>query len=172
MNFIWKCLTGRAKPEQIDDYVEDWHKNPNTALILSEYLGMSHEEYTKWVLNPPVLYTILDNRRNSNVYEYRLALINHVLMSQHLKNMPLSLNVKSNDEWVILYHPTEPPIKDLPTDSAWVVATFCFANNELSIVNDNKAIISYPIDRIDRDILATVLEVLINQKMPKFLQTP
>ena len=48
MNFINNCLYGLTDIEEIDDYVEAWH-NGQSNLKLSDYLGMTQDEYEAWI---------------------------------------------------------------------------------------------------------------------------
>lgn len=45
--FIDLCLSGEARAEQIDDYVEYWHTH-DTGNTLKEFLGMTDLEYAEW----------------------------------------------------------------------------------------------------------------------------
>lgn len=59
--FIDLCLTGHALPEDIDDFVEQWHDSDST-LPLSEYLGLSSDEYESWLHAPDTLNLIITAR--------------------------------------------------------------------------------------------------------------
>jgi len=45
--FIDLCLSGRAFVDEIDDYVDRWHKG-GTGLPLHEFLGLTRPEYSLW----------------------------------------------------------------------------------------------------------------------------
>jgi hypothetical protein len=60
--FIERYLTGEARPEEIDDYVDTWHNSPD-GLELHEFLGMSKEEYALWLRNPDALPDIARARK-------------------------------------------------------------------------------------------------------------
>lgn len=62
MNFIQACLKGEAKPEDIDDWVEKWHKSQSKS-ALHQWLGMTLSEYMDWVGNPNSLQNIIDNAK-------------------------------------------------------------------------------------------------------------
>jgi hypothetical protein len=66
MNFIRKVINGQAKPEDIDKYVHDWHCDMNTALTISEYLGMTDKEYKRWVENPEALQAIIEEHKHGD----------------------------------------------------------------------------------------------------------
>jgi hypothetical protein len=56
------CVTA----EQADDYVEAWHESgEEETRSLSEYLGMTEEEYGIWVITPRALPAILAARRTN-----------------------------------------------------------------------------------------------------------
>ena len=60
--FLGLYLQGKALADDIDDYVEQWHRNPGKVTIY-EYLGMSQEEYALWVYEPEILPHIALARR-------------------------------------------------------------------------------------------------------------
>lgn len=62
-NFIDKCLNGDALPEEIDDYIDTWHKG-GTGMELHHFLGMTEEEYQAWLFEPDILAFIITGRRN------------------------------------------------------------------------------------------------------------
>lgn len=60
--FIGKCIAGKAKPEDIDYYIEKWGAS-NTPTPLYQYLGMSWEEFEGWMLHAEELENIIDSKR-------------------------------------------------------------------------------------------------------------
>jgi len=60
--FIDLCLRGKARPAEIDDFVDLWHES-ESALPLHEFLGMTSEEYSAWVQNPDLLPHIITDHR-------------------------------------------------------------------------------------------------------------
>jgi len=62
--FIERYLIEEARPEEIDDYVDTWHSNPD-GLELHEFLGMSKEEYELWLRNPDALPDIARARKQN-----------------------------------------------------------------------------------------------------------
>ena len=56
--FVAACLEHRAEPAQIDDFVDLWHHS-ETDETLSEFLGMTPDEYALWVERPESLGYIL-----------------------------------------------------------------------------------------------------------------
>lgn len=80
-NFIALALAGEAMPDEIDDYVDDWHNNPGD-LALHEFLGMDRAEYALWLRAPDALPLIVASRKlgksleviaNDNIREMRRA---------------------------------------------------------------------------------------------------
>ncbi len=59
--YIGHALSGED-PGDIDDWVEQWHKG-QSRLELHEYLGMTLEEYSNWVLAPDALQHIIATRK-------------------------------------------------------------------------------------------------------------
>lgn len=64
MTFIEAVKQGKAKPEDIDDWVDKWHGLEcwRTDTPLHEYLGLTWEEYGEWVRDPDAIYRILEVR--------------------------------------------------------------------------------------------------------------
>jgi hypothetical protein len=62
LTFIELCLQGDCEPEEIDDFVDEWHDN-QIDIPLSKFLGMTAEEYEKWLVNSNLLLMILEARR-------------------------------------------------------------------------------------------------------------
>lgn len=62
-NFIDLCLSGERLPEEIDDFVDEWHEQA-PAIPLYEFLGMTKAEYNLWVVDSSVLHFVLDARHS------------------------------------------------------------------------------------------------------------
>ena len=60
-NFINLCSNGDALPEEIDNFIEAWHKSSSTT-DLHDYLGMTWEEYSAWAIDKSVLNIIITAR--------------------------------------------------------------------------------------------------------------
>lgn len=61
--FIDLCLAGKVQPDDIDDFVAAWHDGASSKDIW-DFLGMSRDEYGRWMQNPTTLTDILDERRS------------------------------------------------------------------------------------------------------------
>jgi hypothetical protein len=62
-DFISLCIAGKARPQQIDNFVEQWHKGAlGRDKELAESLGMSAQEYAQWVRDPAALDGIIAAR--------------------------------------------------------------------------------------------------------------
>jgi hypothetical protein len=59
--FIDLCVEGQVLPEEIDDYVDEWHESDSDESIY-DYLGMSQQEYRLWVHDPDILPFIITAR--------------------------------------------------------------------------------------------------------------
>ena len=62
-SFIQLCLKGERLPEEIDDFVDEWHAQAPNA-TLHRFLGMTKFEYNLWVVDASVLHFILDARHS------------------------------------------------------------------------------------------------------------
>lgn len=62
--FLSEYLAGNATLEDIDDYIEIWHTDPvGEGIELYNFLGLTWNEYTAWVMNPNVLKDICESHR-------------------------------------------------------------------------------------------------------------
>ncbi|WP_018620102.1 hypothetical protein [Spirosoma luteum] len=61
-NFIQDCLVGDALPDEIDDYIDQWHDG-DFEIPLHAYLGMSWDEYAIWIESPNSLVYIVAARK-------------------------------------------------------------------------------------------------------------
>ena len=50
-SFMDLCLQGKAIPDEIDEYVAEWHRQEGDQAVIS-YLGMTSEEYQLFVRHP------------------------------------------------------------------------------------------------------------------------
>lgn len=64
-SFIELALCGEVLADEIDDFVEAWHKSESN-LEIQEFLGMSIEEYSLWVSDPDSIATILSARHRGS----------------------------------------------------------------------------------------------------------
>ncbi len=53
-SFVELHIEGRVLPDEIDNFIEDWHNSDNEK-SLSEFLGFTEEEYNLWIKNPLAL---------------------------------------------------------------------------------------------------------------------
>jgi hypothetical protein len=60
--FMDRYLAGEVEPDTIDDVVDEWHRG-TSPLPLSEYLGMTHEEYADWLQHADALPRLREERR-------------------------------------------------------------------------------------------------------------
>ncbi len=60
-SFIDKCARGEALLEEVDEYLERWHRS-SSAETIAEFLGMNDDEYSYWVRDPDVLPYIVTAR--------------------------------------------------------------------------------------------------------------
>lgn len=72
MTFIDKCVVGLAKPEDIYDYIDMWHKSLDDNGLLSVFIGMTETEYALWVETVKIPYMV----RSSDQEYYRFGALN------------------------------------------------------------------------------------------------
>ena len=62
--FLELLLRGKVAADEIDDFIDRWHEAP-AGQELPEYLGMTEQEYARWVRRPDSLAEIVKSRRTS-----------------------------------------------------------------------------------------------------------
>lgn len=60
--FIDLCLSGEASMNDIDDFVDAWHDGA-CKVSMRECLGMSEQEYARWINDPRELSRIIASRK-------------------------------------------------------------------------------------------------------------
>jgi len=60
--FIEQCLAGEATVADIDDAIDHWHDG-DSQLELHEFLGMTLDEYAKWIKNPGYLNQLISSKQ-------------------------------------------------------------------------------------------------------------
>ncbi|MCW7469597.1 hypothetical protein [Leptospira kanakyensis] len=61
--FIDLCLAGERFIDEIDDFIDEWHDSESEQ-SLSEFLGMTKDEYALWVEKPGILSYIIHARKH------------------------------------------------------------------------------------------------------------
>ncbi len=65
-NFMALYGNGQVTAEDIDDFIDRWHSDPPQAegriMPVSEFLGMTRDEYAAWVHDASVLPEVLRAR--------------------------------------------------------------------------------------------------------------
>lgn len=62
--FVDDVLAGRAQPSSIYDYIDRWHvEDDGEGVALHEYLGLSGDQYSRWIEHSDCLDAILGEIR-------------------------------------------------------------------------------------------------------------
>ena len=73
-SFVEQILSGAAEPDDINDFVEQWHtRQPSGGL--AEFLGFTAAEYARWVEEPESLEALLDERRKRRAKSRKLTVV-------------------------------------------------------------------------------------------------
>jgi DNA-binding transcriptional ArsR family regulator len=69
--FAYLYIRGKAHADDIDNFVDNWHQG-GTGLALHEFLGLSRDQYARWVENPNSLHSVraARARQASNLLKY------------------------------------------------------------------------------------------------------
>jgi hypothetical protein len=62
-DFMTLALQGKVQIDEIDDFIDAWRLQPHDAL-LSDFLGMTKEEYARWVQRPEMLSQMIRARHD------------------------------------------------------------------------------------------------------------
>ena len=60
--FLDRVLSGEARLDQIDDFVDRWHESPDETGSLAEFLGFTQDEYASWIKDAGKLQSIVHKR--------------------------------------------------------------------------------------------------------------
>jgi hypothetical protein len=60
--FMDLAVAGEAWLSEVDEHVDAWHTG-DSSLTLADYLGMTDDEYQRWVQSPGTLAAIVAARR-------------------------------------------------------------------------------------------------------------
>ena len=64
--FLDSCAAGKAKPEEIDDWIDYWHESDKDLGQLHDYLGMTLQEYSLWAHSPGIIHVFIESRKARN----------------------------------------------------------------------------------------------------------
>lgn len=65
MKFIQLYIENKVNENDIDEYINEWHNSLNQESIY-DFLGMTLDEYARWLYNPNILIKIKEERLNEN----------------------------------------------------------------------------------------------------------
>src|SRR5436309_7574162 len=94
-SFIELSLERKVLLDEIDAFVDAWHKQPE-GVSLHEYLGMTRAEYSLWIRDPDTLPYIIKARHeqrpltsvvNDNYQEFRIAARADTVLNLKLKRL-------------------------------------------------------------------------------------
>ena len=60
--FLESVRSGAASLDQVDDWIDRWHKGEGEGLELRQFLGMTTPQYAEWMRNPSALMTMVGRR--------------------------------------------------------------------------------------------------------------
>lgn len=63
--FVDLCLAEKVRPTDIDDFVEAWHGGTSREDVW-DFLGLTRDEYARWVEEPKSINVILEARRSAS----------------------------------------------------------------------------------------------------------
>jgi len=84
-NFIDDCISGNALLDDVDDYVEKWHRS-ESSLPIYDFLGMSRGEYALWLADASVLPFIVIARRENLSVQNVLTSLNELPVAARASN--------------------------------------------------------------------------------------
>ena len=60
--FVEMLQCGECKADDIDVYIDKWHDEYNGPLALYEYLGMTKQQYDRWLVDSNTLLTMFPQK--------------------------------------------------------------------------------------------------------------
>ena len=66
VSFVELVKKGKADIAKVDDFIDQWHEDPNTNLLLHEYLGLTWAEYKRFVTDITTLPEIVQKKKLKN----------------------------------------------------------------------------------------------------------
>lgn len=66
--FMAKCIKGEVLLDEIDHYIDLWHEGDSSD-PLHVFLGMTWDEYARWVANPQILASIIAGHQENQTIE-------------------------------------------------------------------------------------------------------
>lgn len=61
--FIDELMAGNVTPDDLDDFVDEWHATPSSSVPLHEFLGLSLNEWGVVFREPAALRFVVEARR-------------------------------------------------------------------------------------------------------------
>lgn len=61
--FVELYKKGKVGPNDIDDYISEWHNNDSTE-SLHDFLGLTREEYSQWVQTNDLTLAMSEKTKN------------------------------------------------------------------------------------------------------------
>ncbi len=63
-DFMSQLIRQEVSPENIDDFIDVWHKSTTALCELWEFLGMTREEYQRWCIDPSSVEELAASQRS------------------------------------------------------------------------------------------------------------
>lgn len=61
--FIEQCIEDISVADKINDFIDDWHDCADSDKSISEYLGLTSQEYFDWIASKATVESILEDRK-------------------------------------------------------------------------------------------------------------
>ena len=86
ISFIKACIGGDALLNEIEDYIEKWHNDPNDLGEVYEFLGMTRDEYFLWLEDPQILPFVVDAHKRGITVQQSLEEFNRLPLAARAAN--------------------------------------------------------------------------------------
>lgn len=93
-NFIEQCLAGKVMTDEIDDFVDEWHRG-KSSMPLHKFLGMNRGEYALWLTNDETLPLIVRAHKYDTSFEQEFSKVSRTAIAARSANVQKTREVIS-----------------------------------------------------------------------------
>lgn len=95
--FAEKCVDNQEDPENIDEYIKEWHES-DSDLPIHDFLGICKEAYNLWVSQPDMLSMIILAKVLISQFDSKITLKEEGFYPELLSN--ISHVIRNRDDFL------------------------------------------------------------------------
>lgn len=109
--FLMKCINNEEDINNIDDYIDEWHKSKNNE-DLHQFLGLTLSEYEQYLKNEDSLAEIVNSYKGIGTTEEE----QYLMHSEEYKNLFIQRIIDRGGDSEMAIKEFEAHIEDMPED--------------------------------------------------------